>query len=239
MPTSSIIEQIRQCTPALSVGVLTGNWMDFRSDLAILENAGVGLLHIDVMDGRIWPKITVGTSFVQGVKTALLKDVHLLIDKPECHIESFVKAGADIITFSVEYCKDIAATLSTIGRMHNANDPARGIVKGLSLNPTTPIEKVVPFIKDIDVVVLLAIGPDTGSENFITDLAARIKQIGTLKQDILIFVDGAINKKNITEVAAMRPDVIVTGSAVFDGKDADGNLKFMLDAIKRQSHVKI
>ena len=234
MPTSSIIEQMRKNSPALSVGILTGNWMDFRSEITILENAGVGLLHIDVMDGHIWSKITVGTSFVQGIKTTLLKDVHLLIDKPQAHVESFVKAGADILTFSAEYCTDIAAALAKIAAMQNANDPARGIVKGLSLNPSTPIEKIAPFIQDIDAVVLLAVGPDTGSDNYISALPDRIKQVRTLKQDILIFVDGAINKKNIADVAKMCPDVIVTGSAVFDGKDAAGNLKCMLDAIKQR-----
>jgi len=234
MPAQSLAQSIRKNSPSLSVGVLTGDWMDFRSEVTILQNGGVGLLHIDVMDGHIWPKITVGTSFVQGIKTSLLKDVHLLIDKPECHVESFVKAGADIITFSAEYCNDVAKTLSKIGQMQNANDPLRGIIKGLSLNPSTPIERIAPFIDAIDVVVLLAIGPDTGSDNFISALPDRIKQLKALKQDILIFVDGAINKKNVAEVAAMGPDAIVTGSAVFDGKDAVGNLKLMLDAIKQR-----
>jgi ribulose-phosphate 3-epimerase len=234
MPAHSIIERIRKNSLALSVGVLTADLMNLRSELAILENAGVELLHIDVMDGCIWPKITVGSSFVSGIKTSLLKDVHLLIDKPQCHIESFVKAGADIITFSVEYCKDTAETLCKISQMQNANDPGRGIVKGLSLNPSTPIDKIAPFVKDIDVIVLLAVGPDTGSDNFISALPDRIKQIRNLRQEILVFVDGAINKKNIADVAKMCPDVIVTGSAVFDGKDAAGNLKFMLDAIKKR-----
>ena len=118
--------------------------------------------------------------------------------------------------------------------MQNTNDPGRGILKGLSLNPSTPIDKIAPFIKDIDIIVLLAVGPDTGSDNFISALPDRIKQIRTLRQDILVFVDGAINKKNIADVAKICPDVIVTGSAVFDGKDAAGNLKFMLDAIKKR-----
>jgi ribulose-phosphate 3-epimerase len=234
MPVNPLVERIHKSSPVLSVGVLTADWMNLRSELAILENEGVELLHIDVMDGRIWPKITVGSVFVQGVKTSLLKDVHLLIDKPECHIESFVKAGADVITFSVEYCGDIAKTLSKITQMQNINDPGRGILKGLSLNPSTAIERIAPFINDIDVIVLLAVGPDTGNDNFISALPDRIKQLRTLKQNILVFVDGAINKKNIAEVAAMGPDAIVTGSAVFDGKDAAGNLKFMLDAIKKR-----
>ena len=107
MPAHSIVERIGKNSPALSIGVLTADLMNLHSELAILENAGIELLHIDVMDGCIWPKITVGSSFVGGIKTSMLKDVHLLIDKPQCHIESFVKAGADIVTFSAEYCKDI------------------------------------------------------------------------------------------------------------------------------------
>jgi ribulose-phosphate 3-epimerase len=235
MPANPLVARIRKKSPGLSVGILTADWMNFSSGLVTLEKAGVELLHIDVMDGHIWPKITVGTSFVQGVKTSMLKDVHLLIDKPECHVESFVKAGADIITFSVEYCKDISKTLSAIDQMKNVNDPSRGILKGLTLNPSTPVEKITPFINDIDVVVLLAIGPDTGSQNFISALPDRIKQVKALRQDILIFVDGAINKNNVAEVAAMGPDVIVTGSAVFDGKDAAGNLDFMLGAVKKRA----
>jgi ribulose-phosphate 3-epimerase len=122
----------------------------------------------------------------------MLKDVHLLIDKPEKHIEAFAKAGADIIVFSVEYCTDISQALKMISRMENVNDTGKGILRGVSLNPQTPINVIAPVMDDIDVVVLLALGP---------------------------------------EMAAMGPDVIVTGSAVFDGKDAAGNLKSMMEAI--------
>lgn len=233
MPAQSLIQRIRKCRPTLSVGALTANWMDLRSELAILEQAKIDLLHIDVMDGCIWPKITVGTPYVQGIKTAMLKDVHLLVDKPQHHIENFVKAGADIITFSAEYCDNIGTALTKIGQMQNVNDPGRGLVKGLSLNPSIPVETIKSFIDNIDVVVLLAVGPDTGNENFISALPGRISQVRALKKGILIFVDGTINKKNVAEVAAMDPDVIVTGSAVFDGKDPAGNLKFMLNAIKQ------
>ena len=84
---------------------------------------------------------------------------------------------------------------------------------------------------DIDVVVFLAVGPDTGKQNFISDLPDKITELKKLKEKIVIFVDGAVKKDNIAQVAAMKPDVIVTGSAVFDGKDPGGNLKFMMEAI--------
>jgi len=184
-----------------------------------------------VMDGNFWPKITIGSSFIQGIKTSMLKDVHLLIDKPENHIEDFAKAGADMITFAVESCGDIAQTLRRMDQMQNANDPNRGILKGLSLNPATPIDVIRPVISDVDIVLLLAVGPDTGSQNFISKLPDRIAELKKIKEDVMIFVDGAVKKDNIAEVAAMGPNVIITGSAVFDGKDPAGNAKFMMETV--------
>jgi ribulose-phosphate 3-epimerase len=228
MQKKEILQQFKNVSPHLSVGILTADLMNLGSEIKLLENAGVQLLHIDVMDGKIWPKITIGSPFVQGIKTSLLKDVHLLIDKPENQIENFIRAGADILTFSVEYCRDIAGTLNTMGQMERTNE----ILIGLSLNPSTPVDTLTPFMDALDIVVLLAVGPDTGRSNFISELPERIAQVRKMKEDILIFVDGAVKKDNIAQVAAMRPNVIATGSEIFDGKDPAGNLKFMLDAIQ-------
>ena len=231
MNKQATIDTLKQSCPQLSVGILTADMMNLGSEIQLLEKVGVELLHIDVMDGNIWSNITVGASFLGGLKTTMLKDVHLLIDKPQKHIESFAKAGADIIVFSVEYCDDVSQTLNMIGQMENVNDAERGILRGVSLNPETPIETIAPVIDDVDVVVLLAVGPDTGKQNFISDLPDKIAELKKLKEDIVIFVDGAVKKDNIAQVAAMGPDVIVTGSAVFDGKDPAGNLKFMMETI--------
>lgn len=226
-----LINDLRKNAPSLSVGVLTADMMSLGVEIELLETAGITLLHLDVMDGCLWPMITVGSSFVGGLKTSMLKDVHLLINQPENQIENFVKAGADMITFSVESCGDIGNALTMMGQMKNANDPDRGILRGLSLNPQTPVEIVTPFISDVDILLLLAVGPDSAGHNFIATLPGRIAKVKKMRKDILIFVDGAIKKDNVAEVATMGPDVIVTGSAVFDGKDAAGNLKVMMEAI--------
>lgn len=228
MPKRQILQQLRDASVQLSVGVLTADLMNLGSEIALLEDAGVKLLHVDVMDGRIWPKITVGSPFVKGIKTPLLKDVHLLIDKPEEQLANFVEAGADIITFSVESCTDVAHALSSFKQIPHAEDS----LVGLSLDPLTPIDSIAQFAHELDVVVLLAVGPDTGSSDFTADLPERIAQVRQMNADLLIFVDGAIKKDNIAQVAAMAPDVIVTGSAVFDGIDAAGNLECMLQAIR-------
>ena len=232
MSRQATIDQLKKPCPQLSVGILTADMMHLMPEVQLLEKSGVNLLHIDVMDGNIWPKITVGDGFLKGIKTKMLKDVHLLTDKPEKHIESFAKAGADIIVFSVEYCDDIGQTLKLIEKMENVNDTDNGIVRGVSLNPQTPINVIAPVIDDIDVVVLLAVGPETGKQNFILNMPNKIAKLKQLKENVVIFIDGAVKKDNIVQVAAMKPDVIVTGSAVFDGKDPAGNLKFMMEAIR-------
>ncbi|MBN1437243.1 MAG: ribulose-phosphate 3-epimerase [Sedimentisphaerales bacterium] len=228
MSKRDILKQLKQASPQLSVGPITADLMNLGAEIQLLEDAGVNLLHIDVMDGRIWPKITVGSPFVQGLKTSMLMDVHLLIDQPQQQIENFVSAGANIIAFSAESCSDIAQTLSDIKQMPQAQD----ILVGLSLDPSTSIDTIASFADDLDLVVLLAVGPKTGKENFIDTLPEKIAQVRKLNPNLLVFVDGAIKKDNIAKVAAMAPDVIVTGSAVFDGKDPSGNLNFMLKAIQ-------
>jgi ribulose-phosphate 3-epimerase len=225
----AVLDQLRSGSPKLSVGILAGDVMDFGASIALLERFGV-LLHLDVMDGRVWPKITAGAPILAGMRTRLLKDVHLLIEQPEKHVEDFAKAGADVITFSVEHCGDVAATLDLIGRMTNANDPARGILRGVSLDPATPVDLLKPVADKIDVAVLLAVGPDTGKQEFIAALPEKIAAMRALNDGVVIFVDGAVTKDNIGKIAAMGPNGIVTGSAAFAG-DAAANIQFMLEQI--------
>jgi ribulose-phosphate 3-epimerase len=203
--------------------------MDFGASIKLLERFGV-LLHLDVMDGRVWPKITAGAPILAGMRTRLLKDVHLLIEEPEKHIVDFAKAGADIITFSVEHCSNVGATLDLIGEMKNAKDPARGILRGVSLDPATPVDVLNPVADKIDVCVLLAVGPDTGKQEFIARLPEKMAAVRALNTDIVVFVDGAVTKDNIGHIAAMGPNGIVTGSAAFAGNPAD-NIRFMLEQI--------
>jgi len=228
----AVIDELRSGPTKLSVGILAADVMDFGASIKLLEQFGV-LVHLDVMDGRVWPKITAGAPILAGLRTSLLKDVHLLIEEPEKHIVDFAKAGADIISFSVEVAAatgNVAATLDLIGQMENANDPARGILRGASLDPSTPVEVLKPVADKIDLVVLLAVGPDTGKQDFIARLPEKIAAVRTLKRDIAIFVDGAVTKDNIRHIAAMGPHGIVTGSAAFAGNAAD-NIQFMLEQI--------
>lgn len=229
MSQSAVLDVLRTRPPKLSVGILAADAMDYGAGVRLLEQFGV-LLHLDVMDGRVWPSITAGAPVLAGLHTSLLKDVHLLIEEPEKHVAAFAKAGADVISFSIEYCGDVAATLDLIGQQTNANDPARGVVRGVSLDPATPVDAIRSVAEKIDAVTLLAVGPTTGKQAFIDALPAKIAAVRALNEQIVIFVDGAVTKDNIGQLAAMGPNGIVTGSAAFAGNPSE-NIQFMLEQI--------
>jgi ribulose-phosphate 3-epimerase len=229
-----LVDRLRASAPQISVGVLTADWMSLGSQLALLEDAGVGLLHFDVMDGAFCPSFTFGAPVVAGLKTPLLKDVHLMIEEPLSKLESFVAAGADIITVHVESTRHPHRVLQALGKMTNANDPTRGIVRGVALNPGTPVEALEPLRDELEMVLILAVNPGWGGQKFIDATRARVKQVRrNLGPEVLICVDGGITKNNVAEVARLGADLIVTGSAVFDGKAPLENAKLMQSALRQ------
>lgn len=217
--------------PAISVGVLTADMMSLGTEIRILEQAGVKLLHFDVMDGCFCPMLTFGPPFIRGVKTSLLKDVHLMVENPLDKIEAFVAAGADMITVHVEACRHPHRVMQALGQMANVNDPGRGILRGIALNPGTPIESVEPLLQEADLVTLLAVNPGWGGQKFIGTTPARVKKLLNLVResgrDVLVGLDGGITQNNVGDAVRMGADIIVTGSAVFDGKNAAGNVRDM------------
>jgi len=235
MSDKLLLDQLRQASPLISVGILTADLMSLGSELALMENAGVKLLHVDVMDGCFCPMMTVGPGFIKAVKTPLLKDIHLMIEEPLNKLESYVAAGADMITVHVESCRHIHRVLQKLGEMTNANDPDRGILRGLALNPGTPLEVIKPLIDELEMVFLLAVNPGWSGQKFIPlteERLSRLKQmIHNAKKNVLVGVDGGVTRNNIANVARMGVDIIVTGSAVFDGKTPLENAKFMISAV--------
>lgn len=236
-----IIQQLRTLCPAISVGIMTADWMALEPELRQVESAGVRLLHFDVMDGCFCPMLTLGPPLVKAVKTSMLKDVHLMVEDPLSQLESFVAAGADMVTIHVEAGRHPHRALQALGKMTNANDPERGIARGIALNPGTPLDVVAPLLDETDMVFLLAVNPGWGGQSFIPAtarrMAALLEIIRQRKKDILVGLDGGVTRKNIDEVARMGADIIVTGSAVFDGKAPAQNAGFMLNAIAQAKKV--
>ena len=233
MAAISLAQRLRASAPQVSVGILTADWMSLGSEVDLLERASVDLLHFDVMDGCFCPMLTMGAAIVAGIKTSLLKDVHLMVEEPLSKLEAFVAAGADIITVHAESSRHIHRSLQALGKMVNANDPARGIVRGLALNPGTALDVIDPVLDELEMVLLLAVNPGWGGQKFIASTRQRMRQVREKVGDnVLICLDGGVTRDNVAEIARLGADIIVTGSAVFDGKAALDNARFMQQAVR-------
>ena len=233
-------ELLRQLSPTLSVGVLAADLMKLGSEVSLLEKTDVKLAHVDVMDGCFTPMMTVGPAFVKALKTPLLKDVHLMIQDPLEKVDEYVAAGADVITVHAESGTHSHRVFQKLGQMSNANDPARGLVRGVALNPGTPLAVLTPLIDEVELIMLLGINPGWGGQSFIPSTFARIGKVNGMvaeaEKDILVCVDGGVTRDNITDLATAGVDIVVTGSAVFDGKNPVENAEFMLDSLRAHVH---
>ncbi len=229
------LELLRAAVPTVSVGVITANLLSLGSEISLLERTGVKLAHVDVMDGCFCPMMTVGPPFIKAIKTSLLKDVHLMIHEPLEKLADYVAAGADILTIQVEACSHVHRVLQKLGALTNVNDAERGIVRGVALNPGTPLEALEPLLDEVEYILLLAVNPGWGGQKYIPTTTARLacvrRMIADSGKHIILGVDGGVTKENIAQVAATGAKVIVTGSAVFDGKTPEANAKFMLNAM--------
>jgi len=239
MSSKKAAELLAEICPTISVGMLTADLLSLGSELKTLEQTDVELLHVDVMDGCFCPMMTIGPPLIKAMKTSLLKDVHLMIQDPLEKVEDYVAAGADMITVHAESCVHIHRVLQQLARLENANDPDRGLLAGVALNPGTPLEILDPLLDDVDMVFLLAINPGWGGQKFLASIPRRIEKLKEMtaraSKKIFVGLDGGITKNNIADVAKLGVDIVVTGSAVFDGKAPVENAKFMLDTLRANS----
>jgi ribulose-phosphate 3-epimerase len=217
------------------VGILTADLLNLGSELRLLEEAGAKLVHVDVMDGVYCPWMTAGPPLIKALKTTLLKDVHLMVHEPLGKVREYVEAGADIVTIHPDASAHPHRVLQEMGGMENVNDRERGIIRGVALNPGTPLETLNPLIDELEMVLLLAVNPGWGGQKFAKSTFGRIeevkKMIAESGKEILLCVDGGITKGNVAEIARTGVDLVVAGSAVFDGKTPRENAREMLQVV--------
>ena len=230
---SPSLDYLRTGGPRLSVGMLTADLLDLGHELERLAASGAELVHVDVMDGVYCPQFTFGPPLIKAMRTPLLKDVHLMVSDPISKVEAFVAAGADIITLHLGGMMHPHRALHVLGAATNVNDPDRGIIRGVGLDPSTPIEAIGPLLDDVELVLVLAIDPGWSGQSFLPATGERVARVRRLVEasgrPILVGVDGGVTKANIEQVGALGADLIVTGSAVFDGGDVATNYAFMRD----------
>ena len=191
-----------------------------------MEKAGCDALHIDVMDGHFVPNLTIGPLVVSAVRkgTKLPLDVHLMIDTPSRYITEFRKAGADWITVHVEAEKDVRGVLQAIR--------ASGAKAGLSLCPKTAVETVLPYLSDLDLVLVMSVEPGFGGQSFMPEMMEKVKVLRPKFQG-LISVDGGIGAGNASQALEAGADILVAGSAVFGKADRAKAIQEFREIIKK------
>jgi ribulose-phosphate 3-epimerase len=228
-------EALKNVTPTISAGIISADLLNLGADIAALENAGVKMLHIDVMDGCFVPPLTVGPAFIKALKTPLLKDAHLMIQNPLTKVADYVHAGADLITVHVESDVHIHRVLQEIRNVASA--ASKDVVRGIALNPGTPLQMLEPLINDLELVLLLTIDPGWGGQKLFPSSHNRFLQlkemIRTSGRPIFTAVDGGITRDNIQEVATWGADLVISGSAIFERGAIAENASHMLQAVRR------
>jgi len=202
----------------IAPSILSADFSRLGDEVKAVERAGADWIHVDVMDGHFVPNITMGPMVVKSIRpvTGLPIDVHLMIKEPERYIESFSKAGADIITFHVESdgeAKEIVRLIKYFKKK-----------AGVSIKPKTDLKKIESILPMVDMVLVMTVEPGFGGQEFIFDCLPKIEEVRKVfKKDIE--VDGGINASYASEVIAKGANVIVAGTSIFGTKDYAGAIK--------------
>jgi ribulose-phosphate 3-epimerase len=212
----------------IAPSILSANFSRLGDEIEKVERAGASLLHVDVMDGRFVPNITVGFPVVKAISraTQLPIDAHLMIVEPGRYVEAFVNAGARMVSIHIEADPHAHRTLVSIR--------AAGALAGIAINPATSLASLEEAVKFADYVLLMSVNPGFGGQTFITESLDKIRRLRKMLDErglkARIEVDGGIDRDNIADIVGAGAEIIVSGSAIFGADDPAVALRELREA---------
>jgi ribulose-phosphate 3-epimerase len=212
----------------LAPSILSADFANLSSEIRQVVDAGIKIVHLDVMDGHFVPNLTLGPVVVKWIAqcTDAFLDTHLMITDPEKYADAFIKAGSDLITFHIETVKDPAQFIKYLR--------SQDVAVGVTLNPPTPAETIEKVVSLCDMVLIMTVNPGFGAQEFIDEAAKKCRRIRQIVgPTVRIEVDGGINKDTIAIAREYGADTFVAGNAIFAQSDRAAAIKSLSDALRK------
>ena len=214
----------------IAPSILSADFGKLAEQIKMVEQAGAHMIHVDIMDGHFVPNLTIGPVVVQSIRsiTKLPFDVHLMIENADAYIESFVKAGANLVSVHFEACKHLNRTLNLIRSLH--------CQAGVVLNPASPVDWLEDSLADLDFVLLMSVNPGFGGQKFIAPVLKKVEKLRVMREQLglrfAIEIDGGIGLNNLRDSLIAGVDWFVAGSSIFGSDQPAETLRRMNEILR-------